>query len=315
MHLRMKLIICIAAAAAAVTAVNAQTTTYEFLRNDMGARAASMGGSMVSVIGDPASAFYNPATLATVKDNQGQFGYGSYLLGINEGYASYNQPVDGVGMMAASARYFSYGTMDETDSKGTTLGTFGAHDMALAVSMGRELEENLYYGATAKFIYSTIADYTSTGLAADFGLLYLIPGDNPITLGASVTNLGTQLSTYAGTKESLPTEVAVGATVKPQHLPMLLSFNFHRLADKEASFGDHFKQFTLGAELQLGKAVRFRVGYVNETRTDLKIETSSGMAGFSFGGGLVLEKMRFDYGYSSFGKIGSINRITVGLLI
>lgn len=316
MRLRMIFIFCVAALAAACSeTMNAQTTTFEFLRNDMSARAAAMGGSFVSVIGDPAAAFYNPATLATVNENQAQFGYGKHLLDINSGFASYNQPVEGVGMMSAGVQYYSYGTMEEMDSKGTDLGTFGAHDLAFSVSMAHELEENLYYGVTAKFIFSSIAEYSSNGFATDFGMLYVLPGNNPVTIGASVTNLGAQMSTYAGTKESLPLEVSLGATVKPQHLPLLLSFNFHKLTDKQDSFANHFKQFTLGGELQLGKAVRFRVGYVNERRSELKIETSSGLAGFSFGAGLVLEKLRFDYANSSFGKIGSINRITLGILL
>jgi hypothetical protein len=45
----------------------------------------------------------------------------------------------------------------------------------------------------------------------------------------------------------------------------------------------------------------------------MKIGTSAGMAGFSFGGGIVLESIRFDYGYTSLGKIGSLNRVTVGM--
>jgi hypothetical protein len=315
MRVSLKIMLWCAAWMAAAGAMRAQTTTFEFLRNDVSARAAAMGGSYVSVIGDPSAAFYNPATLATVKENLAQFGYASHLVGIKSGFAAYDQPVEGVGVMHAGVQYFSYGTMDETDLKGDKTGTFGANDLAISVSAARELQENLYYGATAKFIFSNIADASSTGFAADLGMLYVMPGDNPLTFGASITNIGRQLSTYAGTQESLPLDVTIGGTVKPQHLPLLLSVNFHKLTDKESSFGDHFKQFSIGAELQLGKAVRFRAGYANERRTELKIGTSSGMAGLSFGGGLVLEKLRFDYGYSSLGEIGSLSRITVGLVL
>lgn len=296
-------------------AVKAQTTTFEFLRNDVSARAAAMGGSFVSVTEDPSAVFYNPATLATVTQTQAQFGYARHLLDINSGFASYEQSVEGVGMMQAGVQYYSYGTMDETDSKGTTLGTFSAHDLALSIAAARQLEENLYYGAAVKFIFSSLADYSSTALGADLGMVYVIPGSNPISFGASLSNLGTQLSTYAGTKEDLPLDLSIGGTVKPQHLPLLLSLNFHKLTDKQDSFIGHFKAFTLGAELQLGKAVRFRAGYSNERRKELKIGTSAGMAGLSFGAGLVLEKFRFDYAYSSLGEIGAINRITLGLLL
>ena len=312
MGMRLKILLCCLCTGMAGV-LNAQTTTYEFLRNDVSARAAAMAGSFVSVTNDPSATFYNPATLATVKDRQASFGYSKHLEGINSGFASYDQDVEGVGMMHAGVQYYNYGTLDEYDIKGDYLGTFGASDLAFSVSLARELDENLYYGVTAKFIHSSIADFSSSGIAGDVGILYVIPGNNPITLGASATNVGAQLSTYAGTKESLPLDVTIGATVKPQHLPFLLSFNFHKLTDKQESLVDHFKQFSFGGELQLGKAVQVRIGYSNERRRELKIGTSSGMTGFSFGGGIALEKVRFDYGYSSLGAIGSVNRITVAL--
>ena len=305
------LLCCVLAGMAEV--LNAQTTVYEFLRNDVSARAAAMGGSFVSVVNDPSATFYNPATLATVKDKQASFGYTKHLESINSGFASYDQNIESVGMMHAGVQYYNYGKMDEYDDKGTLLGTFGASDLALSVSMARELDDNLYYGVTAKLIHSYIADAASTGIAGDVGLLYIIPGNNPVTIGASATNIGAQLSTYAGTKEDLPLDVTIGATVKPQHLPFLLSFNFHKLTDKQDTFTDHFRQFSFGGELQLGKAVQLRMGYSNERRRELKIGTSAGMAGLSFGGGIALETVRFDYGYSSLGDIGSISRITVGI--
>ncbi len=312
MGMRLNILLCCMLACMAGL-LKAQTTTYEFLRNDVSARAAAMGGSFVSVLNDPSAVFYNPAALATVKESQASFGYARHLEGINSGFASYNQNVEGVGMMHAGVQYYTYGTMDRYDNNGTYLGTFGASDLAFSVSMARELDDNLYCGVTAKFIHSSIADYSSTGAAGDIGVVYVLPGNNPVTLGASATNVGTQLSTYDGTKEPLPLDVTIGATIKPQHLPFLLSFTFHKLTDKQEAFGDHFKQFSFGGELQLGKAVQFRAGYSNERRRELKIGTSAGMAGLSFGGGIALEKLRFDYAYSSLGDIGSLSRITVGI--
>jgi len=134
-----------------------------------------MAGSFVSVTNDPSATFYNPATLATVKDRQASFGYSKHLEGINSGFASYDQDVEGVGMMHAGVQYYNYGTLDEYDIKGDYLGTFGASDMALSVSLARELDENLYYGVTAKFIHSSIADVSSSGIAGDVGILYVIP--------------------------------------------------------------------------------------------------------------------------------------------
>jgi hypothetical protein len=292
-----------------------QNSTYSFLQNDVGARSAAMAGSFVSMRNDVNAIFTNPAGLATVTQAQASFGYFKHLLDINAGYLSYTQELSGVGMVGFGVNFIDYGTFDETDALANKLGTFGAEDLAISVGFANGLEENLSYGIAGKFIYSSIADARSSAVAADVGILYVIPGANPISLGASILNLGTQLNPYMDTRENLPLEVKVGATIKPEHLPLLLNFNIHKLNETQDDLVSHFRAFSVGGEFTLSKELRFRFGYNNEHRKDLKLGTSSGLAGFSFGGGLVLETLRFDYGYTSLGKIGSLNRITVGMVL
>jgi len=46
------------------TILNAgERPTYQFLQNDVSARASAMAGSVVSLYGDPSGLFYNPATI------------------------------------------------------------------------------------------------------------------------------------------------------------------------------------------------------------------------------------------------------------
>ena len=289
----------------------AQNSTYNFLRNDVSARSAAMAGSFVSIRNDVNAIFTNPAGLASITRTQASFGYFKHLLDINAGYASYAQELSGVGMVGIGINYVNYGTFDETDALANKLGTFGAGDLAVSLGFADQIDENLSYGVAGKFIYSSIADARSSAIAADIGLLYFVPGANPVSFGVSLLNIGTQLNPYIDTRESLPFEVKVGATIKPQHLPLLLSFNIHKLNETQDDLISHFKAFSLGGEFTLSKELRFRFGYHNERRRELKLGSSSGLAGFSFGAGLVLETLRFDYAYSSLGKIGSLNRITV----
>jgi Outer membrane protein transport protein (OMPP1/FadL/TodX). len=292
-------------------AVHAQNSTYSFLLSDVGARSTAMAGSFVSMRNDVNTIFYNPAGLATVARPQASFGYIKNLLDINSGYVSYAQNLSGIGMVGFGINYVNYGTFDRTDEFANKVGTFSAGDLAASVGFANEFEENLYYGIAAKFIYSSIAEYVSSAIGADFGILYFIPGANPVSFGASILNIGTQLNPYLNTRESLPLEVKVGATIKPEHLPLLLNLDFHKLNETQSDLVSHFKMFSIGGEFIMSKELRFRFGYNNERRRDLKLGTSPGLAGFSFGGGLVLETLRFDYAFTSFGKIGSLNSITV----
>ncbi len=287
--------------------------TYLFLQNDVSARASAMAGSFVSMQGDAAGLFYNPATISTLDRSSASIGYTSHVLDIKSGFAAYVQNVEGIGMMGFGVNYINYGTFNGMNDQGISTRSFGAGDMAMSLTLANPFEENVYYGVSAKYIYSSIADANSAALGLDLGVLYVIPGDDHISLGASLTNMGSQIDSYGSKKEPLPFEFKIGGTIKPAHLPLQLNLNFHKLNEEKDSFFDKFSAFTVGGEFTLSKALRFRFGYNNERRKELKIGTSAGMAGFSLGGGLVLKGLRLDYGFNSYGEVGSITRITIGL--
>lgn len=286
--------------------------TFDFLRQDVGARASAMAGSFISMQNDPNALFYNPASLATITAPQISLGYIKHLLDINTGSLAYSQEFLDLGIAGIGVSYVNYGSFTQTDELGVEHGTFGANDLALIGGIAIPFEENLYYGVTAKFIYSSIAEYNSSAAAADIGIMYLIPGDDPISLAAVISNIGAQFDSYGSLREKLPLEFKVGGTIKPQHLPLLLNLNFRKLNEQRNTFFERFSAFTVGGEFTLSKVLRFRFGYNNENRKELKIGSSAGMAGFSLGGGLVFKNMRIDYAFNSLGRLGSLNKISVG---
>jgi hypothetical protein len=286
------------------------TTAFSFLRNDASARTAALAGSAVTITDDPNMVFYNPASLATIDGIRGSVGFFKHLLDINAGGASYSTEVEDIGRFGVGLLYTNYGSFTETDAVGNALGTFGANDLALSIGYATMLEEQVYVGGAVKFIYSGIASYTSTAVAADVGILYRIP-DARVALGASIRNLGAQLSTYNGIREQLPLDVTVGASVIPRGLPLLLNVGFHRLADDVPSLGERFRHFTVGGEFTLSRVLLLRVGFDNAKRKDFKIGSSADLAGFSAGLGILVSSYSIDYGLSSLGKAGNLHRISV----
>lgn len=302
------LLLCAIAASAGL---GQTTTVYNFLRSDVGARAAGMAGSFVTMTNDPSTLFYNPAALGTLDTPRAAVGFFKHLLDINAGYAVYSQDVPGIGHFGAGILYTNYGSFNETDDVGNTLGSFSAADLAVVLGYGNTFEEHLYYGGSVKYIHSSIAGFSSTGLAADAGILYTIP-ENRLSIGASIRNLGAQLSTYAGIRETLPLDVTVGASIVPKGLPLLLNVNFHKLNETPGTFIDRFRAFTVGGEFTLSRVLLLRFGYNNEQRKDLKTGTSAGLAGFSGGIGIAVSDYNVDYALSSLGKIGNLHRISIG---
>ena len=140
------------------TAWTQSNTVYNFLRNDVSARAAALAGSFVTVANDPNVLFYNPAGIGTLEQASGSVGFFKHLLDINSGYVSYGQEFEGIGHFGVGVMYTNYGSFTETDESDNTLGTFNAADIAASIGYSNTLDENLYYGVALKFIHSSIAD-------------------------------------------------------------------------------------------------------------------------------------------------------------
>jgi hypothetical protein len=295
-----------------VEALLAQQVTYDFLRIDVSARAAALNGSFVSMKDDPNVLFYNPAALGTLSRPKISASYLDHLMDVNAGSLSYARYIEGIGNIGAGITYINYGSFNRTDDVMNVLGTFSAGELALVAGIAGHYDDNILVGVNAKYISSSLAEYSSRALAVDFGFLYDIPSQN-LSIGGSVLNLGKQLKTYAGTNESLPLDIIIGITKRPEHLPMFLNLNFHRLNEKGGKFLDRFSNFTFGAEILMSESLRLRVGYNNKQRKDFKMGTSAGLAGFSMGAGIIVKDYQFDYAFNSYGKISGLHRISLGI--
>ena len=284
--------------------------TYEFLRVDMSARAAALGGTFVSNHDDPNVIFYNPAGINLLSEDPISFSFVKHLLDINLASLSYSTEFEDIGRFGGAVKYINYGTFTQADEFGNREGEFGAGEVAFILGYANSLDSNFNYGVDIKYIYSKIADRNSSGLGFDIGLNYFIP-EADFCIGFAAMNIGTQLSSYYEEKEKLPLDISIGVSKKLEHLPLRLSLDFHKLNADREDFIDRFKAFSVGAEFTLSKVLRLRFGYDNEKRSDLKIGTSAGIAGFNAGLGAIISDYNFDYGFSSLGVIGALHRVTV----
>lgn len=288
---------------------NAQST-YEFLRVDMSTRAAALGGSYVASGDDAEVMFYNPAGLKLLSGMPVSFSYVNYLMDINFASFSVAKELDESSVIGASVKYANYGTFTKADDFGNKSGDYSANEVAIAVGYAGVIDENFYYGANVKFIYSGIESYSSTAAAVDLGVYYSIPSQK-LNFGLSLMNVGSQLSSYVSQKESLPTDLTAGVSKKLEYLPLRLFLDFHRIQESNDGLFDRFKNFSFGAEFTLSKVLQLRVGYENEKRRDLKIGTFAGLAGFNMGLGVTIKEYIFNYAYSSMGQIGALHRIGI----
>lgn len=283
---------------------------FNFLRSTISARMAGLGGATVGITQDPANVVINPAVLTTVDSSMITATFIKHVLDINAGYASYNTNVESLGDVAATIGYLNYGTFQRTSSIGDRSGTFGANDLAVSFSVANELDSTLSYGVTAKVLHSTIPDMSSTAVAVDAGLLYRIPAKRT-NIGLSILNVGTQLSTYDGTRDRLPLDMRIGISHRLRGLPLLVNASLNHLTDDVSNVLDRLRNFSVGGELYLGKFVQARLSYDNRLRNTSGVNIASQLSGLSAGLGLRLPSLSFDYAYSALGAAAVMHRVSI----
>lgn len=283
---------------------------YEFLRLDTSPRIAALAGSFVAGNDDPNVIFYNPAGINFLEKTPVSFSYLKHLMDISSASASFSKEFEGWGRFAAGVQYINYGNFTEATADGRKTGEFGAGDVAFLLGYGNQLDQNFYYGVNAKFIYSGLADRSSTAAAFDIGLNYAVP-EQMWNFGFSILNVGTQLSSYFDTKESLPLDMRLGFSKQMQNIPFKIFWSFNRINEKENNFLDRFTKITVGGEFRLGSSMRIRLGYDNEKRKEMKLSGTSGLSGFSLGLGFNVKEYKIDYSFSSLGLIGALHRFGI----
>jgi len=288
----------------------AKETTFNFLRYTGSARSSGLAGAFVSISDDPSALFFNPASVATNSDKNFSATFFKHVLDVNSGSVSYHRKWKGIGNFALSAVYTNYGSFDKTDPNGQIIGTFSANDFSFGITYANILDTNLYYGGTLKILSSNIDNYSSLAFAIDAGLLYLIP-EKRTSIGFSILHFGTQLSTFDGTRESLPLDIRIGVSHRLRGLPLLLNFSFYNLADQTSKFFDRFLKFSIGGEFYFGEYVNLRLGYDNNIRKYSSSSKDKKFTGFCGGIGLKFKELNFDYGISQVGASALFHRFSI----
>lgn len=276
---------------------------YHFLRTYSGARPSAMAGAFISISGDIHSIYFNPAGLATIDKPIASVTYLNHLLDFQSGFVAYSRPLKSVGTLAVAMNYMNYGEFSETDINGDEVGTFSAGSYYLTTSLARKINKDISVGGSAKIIYSTIDSYSSSAIAADFGVIYHVPFIPDLDLGAGIFNLGAVMSTFIDEKDPLPLNFALGFSKKLAHLPFRYSVTASKYIDDDI-------QVNIGGEFMPSEGVFIRLGYNSLGRNQTLGATGDQFAGVSLGLGMNWRQYQFDYALSSYGAIGYLNRIS-----
>ncbi len=285
--------------------LSAQPIGYAFLRTSVGARPSAMAASFVAISNDPHCIFYNPAGIASLQKRSAAFGYLNHILDIQNFSGAYVMPMRN-GNLGAGVQYTSYGEFERTDELGVEQGAFGVSSAVIYLSYAQTRGQRVQIGANVKYIRSELENFTSDAYALDLGVIYHSSLLGNLDIGGGVFNVGGIISPFDQTKERLPFNYQIGVSKRLEHLPLHYSLAL-------VGYSEEDLRFRAGGEITLSTGLFFRLGY-DTLGGDQKVGTTSDrFAGLSFGLGLEYRQYKFDYGLSSFGEIGSLNRLSLSM--
>ncbi|TVZ50898.1 type IX secretion system protein PorQ [Dokdonia sp. Hel_I_53] len=311
--------------------------TYQFLNLMSSPRQAAMGGKVITNYDyDPDSAIYNPANINYKMDNQLAVNYVNYLSDINYGTASYAYMWDRrTQVFHAGVTYINYGNFDGRDENGNATGNFGGNEAALSLGYAVNVPNtNFHVGANFKLITSTLAEYSSAGIALDIGTTYNFE-EWDLNAAVVVRNLGTQLTPYVDTYENLPLEIDAGISQILPNVPIRWHLTFENLqlwniafenesrsttdldgnvTEEKIGFLDNVVRHTIiGIELFPRGGFNLRLGYNFRRSEELRLINQRSFAGISAGFGIKINKMRFNYAYARYNGAAASSFFGIGI--
>ena len=309
---------------------------FEYLRMSNSPYVSALGGyAPASPDRNVSLTWQNPALLRPLFHDQLSLNYNFFYANIgiaNAQYAFHSNKLDtdfGVGL-----QFINYGNVRNIDEHGIEQGTAYAADNAIALSASRQYKDNWRYGVNLKWANSHLAGVTGMALLADFGVAY-IDTARKITIGAVAKNIGVVTKKYNpdNVAEPLPFDLQIGVTKQLENVPLRLYVVAHHLyrwdirydnpADKVTNifqtdtasgnktyFADKlFRHLNFGAEIIIGKRITATVAYSHLRRRENGFSNKMGLAGFSMGLSLELNKMQVRYGQTYYGSSGAYHEL------
>ncbi|HAX62444.1 MAG TPA: hypothetical protein DCX95_07840 [Elusimicrobia bacterium] len=273
------------------------TTVANFLKIGVGARPVGLGESFTAVADDVSTIFWNPAGLATIKEQEIVFAYNKWFEDIYQGFVGYSKPLEGIGTFGLGIIYLSMKDIPGYDEWDYKIDPVKSNDMAFAVSYSRTITEDslsdasIQTGANVKYIRQQLADETGAAVAMDAGILCKL---SAVSFGASVQNFGTKMK-FNEKEEPLPLSIKFGNAVKLLNNNLVIALDVNFPADNKT-------YFSVGAEYWLLNILVLRVGYRG------KVDLGNGV---TLGTGFRIKSVQVDYAFVNYDELKYTHRISV----
>jgi hypothetical protein len=265
-----------------------------FLKYGFGARSIALGDAGNSLSNDLTSLFYNPAKLALTDKSEVLFMHNEWIQDISSEVVGvktefWNVPI-AFGFNVTSIGEIEYREIPSTDP----ISKFDYNYFFGSISSGFDITEEIFFGASFKYLYEGVLNDEATGYGLDFGVHYLLPY-NGLTASAVIKNIGS-MDALRTESTKLPSEFRIGTaytfSLEESYFDFTAGVELLKYLDTEDN------HFNFGGEVVYKKLIAARAGY----------QTGFEDRGLTTGVGLMWGNLKFDYAFLPFSLgLGSAN--------
>jgi len=295
-------------------------TGLQFLKVDVGTRAAAMGGAYAMIGEDAAAMFYNPAGIARLKNNYEFFiTRTQWIADINYNAGAFAANLGKWGSVGLTFIIADYGEIlgtrvAPTEKGYEDIGTVDVGAFSIGISYARSLTEKFSVGGQVKLAAQNlgeselgeneIVENKVSGLAFDFGTMFY-PGFKSFRFGMFIRNYSPQFK-YEKEAFQLPLTFVIGAAMDlldfmGEHETSSLLLGVDALHPR-----DYTERIHIGAEYNFQEMISLRVGY------KYNYDEEGLTAGVGFQKKLSSFGVKVGYSYSEFGVFDGVSRFEVG---
>lgn len=276
----------------------------------------ALGGQVVSLVNTQSGSFFQNAALLDSSQNN------SLEIGIS--------PVFGQGLYTAAAYAFldkknrqwavgfrgiSFGEFSGADAVGNPTSNFGAGNALLTIAHAKKIKY-ITFGVGAKVVTSFIESYNTTAFLFDFGGVFQHP-EKDFSFGLTARNFGFSITSFTDVNQQLPFDLLIGASFKPQYMPVRFTFTANRLYHFESlepqgvleeisTAQQLFGHLSGGMELLFSDKFVPMIGYNYRTAQEMKLGEENRFGGLSYG--LRFQTKRFQFTASRTNYLPQIGR-------
>jgi len=247
-----------------------------FLVFPVGAQAVGMGQTATAAAGRGEAAFWNPAGLATLTDDEFALHSASLVAGRSNVLGAYF-PSRGIGVIGGAVYLVDYGDLERTDQNGNTIARIAPRNFEFLASYATNLTGSFVFGISYKLVQFRVdcsgdcRDFpagTGATHALDLGGQFTVGPGGPLRVGVALRNIGFRLQVQNQAQaDPLPTRLAVGAQYEVRLRPATgrgldQAFDVKFAADVDSPWGQVGQSETrLGVDVGYQRMVRVRAGY------------------------------------------------------